>query len=126
MKNLILITLITFSSLNLVNAADKTIIAICSIEAKGSDPSQTLTISYLGGDINLSKNYVAHLTGGNVNNDFSVQEIELKVAESMGLRFANFIIVNLTNGNSDNNSMGVELGAPADKMQCSVKLNLLK
>jgi hypothetical protein len=59
--------------------------------------------------------------------DFPVQRLEWSdEGETLGLQFENFLTVNIHNGESNNNTIGVMLGAAPRSMKCDANFGALR
>ncbi len=124
-KTIILLATILFSStiLKADETVPKKVIADCHVAATANEAAEELQISYLGGDKNQASSYSVHMTTTTFNHDFPIQELQWNSDKTqVGMRFANFIIISINNGQRDDNTIGVMLGAPANKMSCTADL----
>jgi hypothetical protein len=118
MKNfLILMSLVICS---LTASAKDTIIAQCLAPAQGNNPEIKITVLRKGNVNSKGAMTVLYQRGSAAAIPFVVDELQwLDQGKTMAIRFANFVLAWIHNGQSKDSKLGVALGAPPVVMSCT-------
>ncbi len=131
MKTLFFLLMTGLMNLTIANAATnlktdisaKNKIASCISTADEQSQAESVTVYFKGGNANDKSRYSILYTAGTLSKNFPAQELEwLDSGTTLGLRFANFLLVSIRQGKSSDSTIGVELGAPPHKIACEANL----
>ncbi|HWU42823.1 MAG TPA: hypothetical protein VN132_05265 [Bdellovibrio sp.] len=127
MKSTFSFFMVAFLSLPVFAGAlpDATKIADCTTPADSKNVANSITILFKGADRNDKSGYNIHYTSGNIDRDFPVLGLEWVDSNTLGLRFASYMVLTIHNGSSSNNTIGVALGAPPRNMNCNANFGLI-
>jgi len=97
-------------------------IADCSAAADANNPAESVQVYFKGGNRNDQNQYAVHYASGKIDKDFPVQSIEaVDNGATLGIQFANFLILQIHNGHSTDSKIGVALGSAPRNMTCDAK-----
>jgi len=98
-------------------------IATCTTLDNSKEPIETVNVWLGKGNPAKPASYRVQYSSGSDSLEFPGQELAwLDNGKTMGLRIANFILLKIPNGVSNEGSVEVAMGAPARKMRCQAQL----
>jgi hypothetical protein len=135
MKNIsIPMTVLIFllGAISSVGMADDTIpagtaVASCIAAADASNPQETVTLFFNGGNASDASQYSVHYVTESTTQNFPVQALQwTDGGQTLELRFGNFIVATIRAGESSNNTLGVAWGQAPRPMTCDANFDGMK